>query len=268
MNPIGNSLAPFQRRRPISWQQATTVFAVLLLVVLAVFFLRWEWVPSYAGLFAQGLYCTILLLAVSCVAGFALAVPIALAIASGPFLVSAPAKAFCSVIRGTPFLIQLWLLYYGLGSLFPLFPELRTTVLWPYLREAMPYAIIALTINFAGYEAEVMRGAFTGVERGQLEAARAFGMNRRTAFRRIWFPLAFYRALPTLTGETVLQLKSTPLVATISVLDVFAASSRVRQETYLTYEPLLVVASVYVCITGAIVFMSRKLESRLPTRIG
>ncbi|TKB36110.1 MAG: ABC transporter permease, partial [Mesorhizobium sp.] len=79
---------------------------------------------------------------------------------------------------------------------------------------------------------------------------------------------AFYRALPTLTGETVLQLKSTPLVATISVIDIFAVSSKVRQDTYLTYEPLLLLALIYMAITGILVFTLGKIEARIPNKIG
>ena len=112
-----------------------------------------------------------------------------------------------------------------------------------------------------------MRGAFAGVPRGQLEAARAFGMSRWKIFRRIWLPQAFYRALPTLAGETVLQLKATPLVATITVVDIYAVASRVRQDTFIIYEPLLLLALIYMVITGIIVFAFKKVEARIPVRI-
>ena len=166
-----------------------------------------------------------------------------LAQAAGPAILAIPARAFCTVIRGTPLLVQLWLLYYGLGSLFPQYPWIRGSELWPYLRQAWPYAVLALTLSYAGYEGEVMRGAFASVPKGQLEAARAFGMRRFTIFRRIWLPQAIHRALPTLAGEAVLQLKSTPLVATITVVDLYSVASRVRQDTFLTYEPLLAACS-------------------------
>ncbi len=90
-------------------------------------------------------------------------------------------------------------------------------------------------------------------------------MGRFTMFRRIWLPRAIYRALPTLSGETVLQLKSTPLVATITVVDVYAIISRVRQDTYLTYEPLLLLALIYMCLTGILVLLFRFLENRIPS---
>ncbi len=107
--------------------------------------------------------------------------------------------------------------------------------------------------------------SFAGVPRGELEAGRAFGMGRWTLFRRIWLPRAIQRALPTLNGETVLQLKSTPLVATITVIDVYAVISKVRQDTFLTYEPLLLLALIYLCLTAVLVAGFRAMERRIPS---
>ena len=112
-----------------------------------------------------------------------------------------------------------------------------------------------------------MRGAFKGVAKGQLEAAKAMGMPRLTILRRIWLPQAIQRALPTLGGETVLQLKATPLVATITVVDIYAVASRVRQDTFIVYEPLLLLAVVYMAITGIIVLAFRWFERRVPSRV-
>ncbi len=237
------------------------------LVVWCAVAMRWDWIPQYLPLIAQGIWRTIWILAVTVVLGFALAVPLGLAQAAGPWVLAAPARVFCTVIRGTPLLLQLWLLYYGLGSLFPQFPWIRESDLWPYLRQAWPYAVLALTLSFAGYEGEVMRGAFLSVPRGQLEAAKAMGMPRRTILRRIWLPQAVQRALPTLGGETVLQLKATPLVATITVVDIYSVASRVRQDTFIVYEPLLLLAVVYMAITGIIVLAFRWLERRTPVKV-
>ncbi|MBS3651219.1 ABC transporter permease [Pseudaminobacter sp. 19-2017] len=259
------------RQRALGWLQPHRVVLIAIaaaLVLAAVFTMRWDWLPKYFDLAVQGVWRTIWLLIVTTLLGFVLAVPLGLVQVTGPWWLAAPARAFCTVIRGTPLLLQLWLLYYGLGSLFPQFPWIRESFLWPYLRQAWPYGVLALTLSYAGYEGEVMRGAFAGVPRGQLEAARAFGMRRWTILRRIWLPQAFYRALPTLTGETVLQLKATPLVATITMVDIYAVSSRVRQETFITYEPLLLLALVYLTITGILVFLFRKLEARIPARLG
>jgi len=236
----------------------------VLLVVWCVVSMRWDWVPKYLPLILQGIWRTLWILVVTAVLGFALAVPLGLAQAAGPWILAKPARVFCTVIRGTPLLLQLWLLYFGLGSLFPQFPWIRESDLWPYLRQAWPYAVLALTLSFAGYEGEVMRGAFLSVPRGQLEAAKAMGMPRLTILRRIWLPQAVHRALPTLGGETVLQLKATPLVATITVVDIYAVASRVRQDTFIVYEPLLLLAVVYMAIAGIIVLGFRWFEGRLP----
>ncbi len=236
------------------------------IVFCAAWFMRWDWLPKYQWRLVTGVWQTLLLLFSTAFFGFLLAVPIGLVQVTGPKPLAWPAKIFCTIIRGTPLLLQLWLLYYGLGSLFAQYPEIRSSFLWPYLRQAWPYGFAALMLSFAAYEGEVMRGAFAGVPKGELEAARAFGMSRLTVFRRIWLPRAIHRALPTLTGETVLQLKSTPLVATITVVDVYAVISKVRQETYLTYEPLLLLALIYLCLTGLLVMAFRFLENRIPNR--
>jgi polar amino acid transport system permease protein len=263
------TLATFAARSP--WLQPHRLLLMAIaaaLVICAAVFMRWDWLPRYYDLALQGIWRTIWILVVTCVLGMLLAIPLGLAQAAGPWWLAMPAAAFCTVIRGTPLLLQLWLLYYGLGSLFPQFPWIRQSELWPYLRQAWPYAVLALTISFAAYEGEVMRGAFAGVPRGQLEAARAFGMRRFTIFRRIWLPQAVQRALPTLAGETVLQLKATPLVATITVVDIYNVASRVRQETFIVYEPLLLLALIYLLISGVIIFLFRKLEARIPARLG
>ena len=237
-----------------------------VLVFCVIWFMRWDWVPQYSGRLVRGIGVTLLILFTTSILGALLAVPIGLVQVTGPWPLKMLARAFCTVIRGTPLLLQLWLLYYGLGSLFPQFPGIRSSFLWPYLREAWPYGVAALTISFAAYEGEVMRGAFAGVPPGELEAARAYGMSPFTMFRRIWLPRALHRALPTLTGETVLQLKSTPLVATITVIDLYAVISKVRQETYITYEPLLLLALIYLCLTAILVVVFRYFESKIPSR--
>jgi len=240
----------------------------LAIVWLCVTQMRWDWLPDYGWLIAEGIWRTIWLLVVSCILGFALAVPLGLAQAVGPWYLAAPARVFCTVIRGTPLLLQVWLLYFGLGSLFPSIPWIRQSELWPLLRQAWPYAVLALTLSYAGYEGEVMRGAFRSVPRGQLEAAQAMGMPRLTILRRIWLPQAVMQVLPTLGGETVLQMKATPLVATITVVEIYAVASRVRQDTLITYEPLLLLAVVYMALAGVIVLGFRWLETRAPARAG
>lgn len=264
----GAPAAPLRPARGgVDWRSPHRIVLLLVLASLAAWAalaLRWDWVPAALPVFARGLWTTLWLLGASAGLGILLAVPLGLAQAAGPRSLARVARAFCTVIRGTPLLLQLWLLYYGLGSLFPLVPGLRESFVWPLLREAWPYALLALTLSFAGYEGEVMRGAFAGIPAGQLEAARAFGLSRRALFRRIWLPQALRRALPTLAGETVLQLKATPLVATVTMLDLYAAAGRAQKATFLTYEPLLLLAIVYLALTAVILRLFARLERRGP----
>ncbi|MGL4321572.1 MAG: ABC transporter permease [Paracoccaceae bacterium] len=238
------------------------------LLVLCGIYGRWDWLlePKYQKLMLTGIQNTLILLVLTMAIGMALAIPLGLAQAVGPWWLARPAQVFCGIIRGTPLLLQLYLLYYGTGSLFPLIPGIRESIFWPFLRDAWYYALLGLSLSVAGYEGEVMRGAFKGVPRGQLEASTAMGMPRFTMFRRIWLPQAIQRVLPTLGGETVLQLKATPLVAMITVIDIYAVVRKVRAETLITYEPLLLLALVYLCITGVIVLLFRWYENRVPKR--
>ncbi|MDP5293637.1 ABC transporter permease subunit [Oceanimonas sp. CHS3-5] len=224
----------------------------------------WSWLPKYQEQIVSALGVTVALFVTSVLAGGLLAVPLGLAQVAGPWPLAWLARGFCTVIRGTPILLQMWLLYYGLGSLFPYMPELRQSWLWPYLIEAWPYAFVALTLSFAGYEGEVMRGAFKGVPRGELEAAYSMGMRPFTILRRIWLPRAVQRVLPTLGGELILHLKATPLVATIAVIDIYAIIARIRQETFITYEPLLLLAFIYTLLAAGIALGVWLLEKRLP----
>jgi polar amino acid transport system permease protein len=256
----------FQECSGLHTHRLVLIAVALGLVVWMALAMRWDWIPTYTPFLIKGIWVTIWMLVVTAILGFLLAVPIGLVQVTGPLWLKVPAQIFCTIIRGTPLLLQLWLLYYGIGSLFAAWPEIRQSWAWPYLRTAWPYGVLALTVSFAAYEGEVMRGAFAGVPKGELEAARAYGMTPFTAFRRIWLPRAIHRALPTLNGETVLQLKSTPLVATITVVDAYAVISSVRQDTFLTYEPLLFLALIYMCLTAVLVLGFRKLENMVPVK--
>jgi polar amino acid transport system permease protein len=257
----------------------TTVKLVVKTVILAIlagiaagllywlfFASNWSWLPTYWWLLVKGLWLTLQLFAISCVFGMVLAVPIGLVQVTGPAWLAAIARGFCTLIRGTPLLIQLWLLYFALGSIFPSIPGLRNSFLWPFLREGYYYAAVAFTLSYAGYEGEVMRGAFLGVPRGELEAARAFGMSPWTLLRRVWFPRAVRLVLPTLVGETVLQLKAMPLAFTVTVPELVGIATKIRQDTYIVYEPLMFVGFVYMCMTFLFVWAFGKIERMVPQK--
>ncbi|MBB2752190.1 UNVERIFIED_ORG: polar amino acid transport system permease protein [Rhizobium aethiopicum] len=225
-----------------------------------------SWVSNYWPLLVAGATQTVLLLVISVALGFVLAIGLALAQIGGPYWLRWCAKSYCTCLRGTPLLIQLWLLYYGVGSLLPMIPGLRSSFVWPIVREGFFFAAVSFTLNYAAYEAEVLRGALLAVPKGELEAGRAFGMTHLTLLRRIWLPRAIRIALPTITGEVVLQLKATPLAFTVTVMDLYAVAYKIRQDTLLVYEPLIVVTIFYLCLTIVITRAFRIVESQVPAR--
>lgn len=232
------------------------------LISLLVNKLDWYWIANYKEAIFSGLWRTLVLLVTTFIAGFILAIPIGLVQVTGPKYLARLAQGFCTLIRGTPLLLQIWLIYYGVGSIFPEIEWLRDSFLWPYLSDAWPYAFLALTLSVAAYEGEIMRGALAGVPKGELEAAKAFGMSPFKILTRIWLPRAIQRSLPVIGGEVILQLKATPLVATITLIDTYAVFSKIRQETYIVYEPLLFMTAIYLILAGVIALIFHYLEKK------
>ncbi|MCF1432425.1 ABC transporter permease subunit [Agrobacterium vitis] len=225
-----------------------------------------SWIGNYWPLLLTGAWQTLALLVISVVLGFVLAIGLAFAQVSGGPVTRVLARGYSTFFRGTPLLIQLWLLYYGVGSLLPMIPGIRQSLIWPLLREGFFFAAVSFTLNYAAYEAEVLRGALLAVPKGELEAGRAFGMGRFTLIRRVWLPRAIRIALPTIAGEVVMQLKATPLAFTVTVMDLYAVAYKVRQDTLLVYEPLIVVTLFYLALTAIIARCFRVVETQVPIR--
>ncbi|MQT11473.1 ABC transporter permease [Segnochrobactrum spirostomi] len=220
------------------------------------------WLPKYGPLLLEGLWRTILLVVISGSFGFVFAILVGLGRASRNAVLSRSLLGFTSVIRGTPLLVQIFLLYYGLGSVFAGTPAIRHSIFWPFLRDGFWYVVVALIISNAAYIGEVVRAALASVPRGEIEAARAYGMSPLQVALRIWLPRALGAILPTLAGETVLLLKSTALASTVTVIDLLGAANVIRAQTYRTYEPLLFVAAGYFVLTLLIEQGFRVIERR------
>jgi His/Glu/Gln/Arg/opine family amino acid ABC transporter permease subunit len=220
----------------------------------------------FLGLFPQllhGTWITLLILFLSGAIGNFLAIGVALARVSRNPFVNTTSYFYTLLMRGTPLLVQIYLLYYGMGSIFAHTPAIRHSFLWPYLRDGFWYGVIALSLNTAGYTGEILRGAILAVPHGEIEAARAFGMSKWLVLRRVTLPRAYRICLPTLVGETILLLKSTPLVSTITVLDMMGVANFIRVQTFRVYEPLLAAALIYVFLTFVLTRFFRWLEARL-----
>lgn len=220
-------------------------------------------VGSNQAAFLRGIGTTLELLTYSTLIGLSLAVPVALARASGGAWVRGVSYGYTYVLRGTPLLTQLFLIYYGLAQL----ELIRNSFLWPILRDPWPCALAALSINMSAYVGEVLRGGILGVPSGEREAAVAMGMSPALLYRRIILPRAFGIALPALGNEVIVQMKSTALVSTITLLDVTGIARRIVTRTYST-DALFIAGIIYIVLTFAISRGFRFAERRMNRHLG
>jgi octopine/nopaline transport system permease protein len=174
-------------------------------------------------------------------------------------LLSGVAKGYILVFRGSPLLIQLFLIYYGLGQ----FGVIRHSFLWPLLREPFICAVLALALCTAAYTAEILRGALLAVPSGQIEAGQACGMSRFLLLRRIIAPVMLRYALPAYSTEAILLVKSTALASLVTVWDVTGVAQQIIQRTYRTMEVFLCAAVIYLLLNFIIVQLYALLERRL-----
>ncbi|MGI9331604.1 MAG: ABC transporter permease [Gammaproteobacteria bacterium] len=209
-------------------------------------------------LYLEGAWITIQLVAMALVAGLVLAVPVGVMATSRNPLIAFPPKAFIYFFRGTPLLVQLFMIYYGAGQ----FEWVRESVLWVVLREAYWCALIAFTLNTAAYVAEMLRGAIVQTPYGEIEAARACGMSPLTTLRRIQLPSAFRRALPAYGNECIFMLHGTSLAGVITVVDLFGAARVVNSKYFVPFESYIAAALMYLALTFAIVGLFKLAERR------
>ena len=192
---------------------------------------------------------TLPLTAISFVLGLVLALVVALMRLSKVAPLSAAARAYVSLVRGTPLLLQLFIIYYGL-------PSLGATI------DPFPSAVIAFTLNVAAYASEIVRAAILAVPRGQWEAASTVGMGYRTTLRRVVLPQATRVAVPPLSNTLISLVKDTSLASTIQVTEVLRKAQELAAPTY-EFFPLYTLAAAYywvVCV--AMSFAQTRLEER------
>ncbi|SMF84619.1 amino acid ABC transporter membrane protein 2, PAAT family [Azospirillum oryzae] len=202
--------------------------------------LMWDSLPRMLG----GLSLTLQLILGSLALGALVAFAVALLRLSGNRVVETLAAAYVFVFRGTPLLVQIFLVYYGLGQ----FEFIRDSFLWPFLREPYWCAILALTLNTGAYTSEVLRGAILSVPQGQVEAARACGMSRALAFRRIVLPVAIRQMLPAYGNEVILMVKATSLASTITLMEVTGIARRMIAQTFAVFELFIVAGAIYLVL--------------------
>ncbi|ATA26350.1 ABC transporter permease [Brenneria goodwinii] len=176
--------------------------------------------------------------------GFFLALGLALMQIGGNPVLRGVARVYVLFFRGTPLLVQLFLIYYGLGQ----FAWIRESVFWPLLREPYWCALLSLSLCTGAYASEIIRGGLQSVPAGQAEAARACGMPSIMIFRRIIFPLAIRQALPAYGNEMISMIKSTSLASIITLMEITGIAARIISETYRALEVFLIAGAIYLFI--------------------
>ncbi|HTW29905.1 MAG TPA: ABC transporter permease subunit [Acetobacteraceae bacterium] len=192
---------------------------------------------------ACGLALTVQLLALSSLFGVVLAVPLAVARLSRLRPLAWFSAGYSGFFRGTPLLVQIYLIYYGLAQ----FGFIRHSVLWVVLRNAWPCALIAFSLNMAAYVSEVVRGGILAVPQGEIEAAKALGLHPWLRYRLVILPRAFRLILPALGNEVIVQMKSTSLASTITLLDLTGVARRLAAASYST-DPLIIAGLIYAAL--------------------
>ena len=154
------------------------------------------------------------------------------------------ANAYVFVFRGTPLLVQLFLIYYGLAQ----FAAVRQSIFWPFLREPFFCSVLAMALNTAAYSSEIFRGALLSVPMGQVEAARAYGMSGFRLFRRIIFPIALRQALPAYSTEVILMTKATSLASIVTLRETMFIAQKINSQTYRAIEIFLCAGAIYLVL--------------------
>ena len=218
----------------------------------------YEVILSNMPLYIEGLWVTIQLVFLALVLGFLFALPIALlATSRHPWIRLLP-KSYIYFFRGTPLLVQMFMIYHGMGQ----FELVRESINWIVFKEAYWCALIAFALNTAGYTAEILRGTIEQTPYGEIEAASACGMSKSTLYRRIILPGTFRRALPAYGNEVIFMLHGSALAGVVTIVDLFGAAKIVNSRHFVPFESFITAGFFYLCLTFIIVSLFKKLEFR------
>lgn len=205
-------------------------------------------------IYLSGLWTTVWLVALSLLIGLCAAIPLALLRNCSFFLLWVPAWLFIYFFRGTPLLIQLYLIYYGMDQFFPV-----KDTLWEH---AWFCALTAFVLNTSAYTAEIIRGAINGLSKGEIEAAKAYGMSIRKTYQRIILPSALRRALPAYSNEVIFMLHGSAIAGIITIMDLTGSARLVDSRYYAPFEAFLTAGLFYMGLTFIILWGFRWAEKR------
>ena len=168
------------------------------------------------------------------------------------------AYGYSYVFRGTPLLVQIFIIYFGLGQI----EYLRSTFLWVILKEPYWCAIIAFALNTGAYTSEILRSAFQTIKPGLIEAGKSLGIPYKVIFYKIQIPIAIKQSLPAYGNEIILMLKGTSLASTVTLMDLTGVAKYIISTTFKPIEVFIVAGGIYLfmtfCVHNLIKFLERK----------
>ena len=220
--------------------------------------LDWDVIRAAVPEFGHGLRVCLTLLFISVSTGFVLSIPLAVARVSSQAWVAKPVWLFTYVVRGTPLLVQMFLIYYGLAQ----FEAVRASPLWFLFKEAWFCAWLAFAINTTAYTTEIFAGALRATPAGEIEAARAYGLHGFKLYRRILLPSALRRALPQYSNEVIGMMHATSIASTVTLVDVTRVARDVYANHLLPVEAFGMAAIIYFTLTFSMVGAFKWLERR------
>ncbi|WP_105901842.1 ABC transporter permease [Vibrio gangliei] len=205
-------------------------------------------------LYFEGLWTTFWLVGLSLIIGLGIAIPAGIARTSKNPVINFPVWCYSYFFRGTPLLVQLYLIYYGSNQ----FMEVRDT-LWEH---AWFCALVAFVLNTGAYTAEIFAGAIKGLDKGEVEAAKAYGMSKRKIYQRIILPSALRRALPAYSNEVIFMLHGSAVAGIVTVMDITGVARLVNSRTYAPFEAFFTAGIFYMILSMAIIFAFKQAEKR------
>ncbi|MDV2392253.1 ABC transporter permease [Vibrio cholerae] len=205
-------------------------------------------------IYLSGLWTTVWLVSLSLVIGLLFAIPLAIARNSKQKWFSLPAWGYIYFLRGTPLLVQLYLIYYGMDQWFPV-----KDTLWEH---AWFCALVAFILNTSAYTAEIIRGAINGLPKGEVEAAKAYGMSRFQTYQRIILPSALRRSLPAYSNEVIFMLHGSAVAGIVTIMDLTGAARLVNSRYYAPFEAFLSAGLFYMALTFIILWCFKQAEQR------
>ena len=201
---------------------------------------------------------TLKLLSVSLIVGLFIGLGFAILRMNNNKLINKFAYGYSYIFRGTPLLVQIFIIYFGLGQI----EYLRTTFLWVVLKEPYWCAIIAFSLNTGAYTSEILRSAFQTIKPGYLEAGRSLGIPSKIIFTKIQIPIAIKQSLPAYGNESILMLKGTSLASTVTLMDLTGVAKYIISTTFKPVEVFIVAGGIYLFMTFIIHNVIKYLEKK------